>query len=230
MKRRTVKVIIVALCLSLTTIGIALAQPDSPLVGIPHMSDQPDGAEVREFPAGIDTIYLVFDYETDGPVEIIAEIRSEEQQGAVIFNGQETYSGTGTANVEIPGPGSASFPDGVYDTIIRFGDQRYITAGWEWVVGDVPLPAEDTSGGQAPISPLEQGEAGSESTAGSSVSTSPDPGRRPKHRTCSDDARPIPSHPDWSRCRRAPSAQHHCLGSAWLHDSGKLIKPGVVCV
>ncbi|MFQ5340725.1 MAG: hypothetical protein ACE5F6_04170 [Anaerolineae bacterium] len=173
MKRRTVKVIIVALCLSLTTIGIALAQPDSPLVGIPHMSDQPDGAEVREFPAGIDTIYLVFDYETDGPVEIIAEIRSEEQQGAVIFNGQETYSGTGTANVEIPGPGSASFPDGVYDTIIRFGDQRYITAGWEWVVGDVPLPAEDTSGGQAPISPLEQGEAGSESTAGSSVSTSP---------------------------------------------------------
>jgi len=142
-------------------------------VGIPHMSDQPDGAEVREFPAGIDTIYLVFDYETDGPVEIIAEIRSEEQQGAVIFNGQETYSGTGTANVEIPGPGSASFPDGVYDTIIRFGDQRYITAGWEWVVGDVPLPAEDTSGGQAPISPLEQGEAGSESTAGSSVSTSP---------------------------------------------------------
>jgi len=173
MKRRTVKVIIMALCLSLTTIGIALAQPDSPLVGIPHMSDQPDGAEVREFPAGIDTIYLVFDYETDGPVEIIAEIRSEEQQGAVIFNGQETYSGTGTANVEIPGPGSASFPDGVYDTIIRFGDQRYITAGWEWVVGDVPLPAEDTSGGQAPISPREQGEAGSESTAGSSVSTSP---------------------------------------------------------
>lgn len=173
MERRTVKLIIVALCLSLTTVSIALAQPDSPLVGIPHMSDQPGGGEVREFPAGTDTVYLVFDYETDGPVEIIAEIRSEEQQGAVIFNSQETYSGTGTANVEIPGLGSASFPDGVYDTIIRFGDQRYITAGWEWVVGNVPLPAEDTSNTQAPISPLNQSEAGSESSAGSSSSSGP---------------------------------------------------------
>ncbi|MFQ5594548.1 MAG: hypothetical protein ACE5HA_10400 [Anaerolineae bacterium] len=173
MERRTVKAMIVALCLSLATIGIALAQPESPLVGIPHMSDQPDGAEVREFPAGTDAVYLVFDYETDGPVEIIAEIRSEEQQGAVIFNSQETYSGTGTANVEIPGPGSASFPDGVYDTIIRFGDQRYITAGWEWVVGNVPLPAEDTSGGQPPISPPEQSEAGPQAAADSSQSTSP---------------------------------------------------------
>jgi hypothetical protein len=173
MQRRTFKTILITLCLSVATIGIALAQPESPLVGIPHMSNAPDGPEMQEFPAGTDTIYLVFDYQTDGPVDIVAEIRSEEQQGAVIFTSRETYSGTGTANIEIPGPGSSAFPDGVYDTIIRFGDQHYITAGWEWVVGDVPLPAEDTSGSQSPISPLQQNKADSQPASGTSSDVSP---------------------------------------------------------
>lgn len=164
MYRRTIKLVLersevaiaLALWLSLITLGIAVAQSRSPLVGIPHMSNEPGGPEMQKFDAGVDTVYLVFDYETDGPVEIIAEIRSEEQQGAVIFTSRETYTGTGTANIEIKGPGSSAFPDGVYDTIIRFGEKRYVTAGWEWVVGDVELPVDDSSRGRAPISPLQE--------------------------------------------------------------------------
>lgn len=158
MQRVTARAFLLTLFLSLTTLGIALAQSKSPLVGIPHMSHEPGGPEMHRFPAGTDKVYLVFDYETEEPVEIIAEIRSEEQQGAVIFTSRESYSGTGTANIEIPGPGSSAFPDGVYDTIIRFGEQRYVTAGWEWVVGDVELP-EDARRGQAPISPLQPDES-----------------------------------------------------------------------
>ncbi len=152
---KMIRPILVALLLGLAMFNIALAQSGSPLVGIPHMSDRPDGPEMQTFPAGTDKVYLVFDYETDGPVEIIAEIRSEAQQGSVIFTNRETYNGSGTANIEIPGPGSSAFPDGVYDTIIRFGEQRYITAGWEWAVGDVELPPEDTSGGQTVNSPAQ---------------------------------------------------------------------------
>lgn len=162
MQRRTITALFMGLCLNLTAIAVALAQPASPLVGIPHMSNEAGGPEVQQFPAGTDTIYLVFDYEAKGPTEVVAEIRSEEQQGSVIFTSRETYDGSGTANIEIPGPGSSAFPDGVYDTIIRFGDQHYITAGWEWVVGDVQLPPEDTSGSQAPISPLQQNEPDSQ--------------------------------------------------------------------
>lgn len=167
--QRTISVFLVVGCLSLTTsvlnlaegLGVAVAQSATPLVGIPHMSDEPDGPEVQKFPPGADKVYLVFDYETDSPVEIIAEVRSEAQQGAVIFTSRETYNGTGTANIEIEGPGSSAFPDGVYDTIIRFGENRFVTAGWEWVVGDVELPSEDTSGGQTPYSSLPERESGS---------------------------------------------------------------------
>lgn len=163
MVRRIVRAVLVIWCLGLMTLTVAVAQPRSPLVGIPHMSDTPDGPQIEKFPSGTDVVYLVFEYETDAPVEIIAEIRSEEQQGAVIFTSRETYSGRGTANIKIEGPGSAPFPDGVYDTIIRFGEKRYVTAGWEWAVG-VELPPEDTSGGQAPISPREGSDVGSAQT------------------------------------------------------------------
>ncbi|MFQ5857441.1 MAG: hypothetical protein ACE5LU_17685 [Anaerolineae bacterium] len=176
MHRRTIKAVSFAFWLSLITLGTTVAQSGSPLVGIPHMSNEPDGPETQKFRAGADTVYLVFDYETDGPVEIIAEIRSEEQQGAVIFISRETYDGTGTANIEIKGPGSSAFPDGVYDTIIRFGEKRYVTAGWEWVVGDVELPSEDTSGGQAPISPLQERESGSQPDLGARSAFNPDQG------------------------------------------------------
>lgn len=156
MQRRIATTIIITLWLSVTVLGIAVAQSESPLRGIPHMSNEPDGPVMREFSSGTDVVYLVFEYETEGPVEIIAEIRSEEQQGAVLFISRETYEGTGTANIEVEGPGESAFPDGVYDTIIRFGEKRHVTAGWEWVVGDIQLPDDETSGQQAPISPLQE--------------------------------------------------------------------------
>lgn len=158
MYRRTITAVSIALCLCLMTLGIAFAQPASPLAGIPHMSTEPDGPEMQAFPAGTEKLYLVFDYETDGPVEVAVEIRSDSQQGAVLFNKRETYEGTGTANIEVDGPGG-TFPDDRYTTIIRFrareGDQFHPTAGWEWVVGDVELPSDDPDAAQQPFSELD---------------------------------------------------------------------------
>jgi hypothetical protein len=172
MQRRTLQAMLVALGLSLTLLGIATAQPKSPLAGIPHMSDRPNGPEMQKIPAGAEKVYLVFDYETDGPVEIIAEVRSEAQQGAVIFTSRETYNGTGTASIEVEGPEAGNFPVGVYDTIIRFGDKKYVTAGWEWVVGDMELPEDDPNRGQQPLpgSGFESG--GSQLAAESSMGAS----------------------------------------------------------
>ncbi len=172
MQERTIRAFAIAICLSLAVFGVAAAQ--SPVVGIPHMSNEPDGPEMQKFPSGTEVVYVVFDYETETAVEIVAEIRSEAQQGSVLFTARETYNGTGTANIEVPGPESSAFPDGVYDTIIRFGQDRFVTAGWEWTVGDVDLPPEDTSGGQAPISPRQQSESAAQPGAGveSEMSTS----------------------------------------------------------
>ncbi|MBS1252825.1 MAG: hypothetical protein MAG451_01867 [Anaerolineales bacterium] len=164
MQKRTIKAFAIAICLSLAVLGGAAAQ--SPVVGIPHMSNEPDGPEMQKFPSGTDMVYVVFDYETEAAAEIVAEIRSEAQQGSVLFTSRETYNGTGTANIEVPGPDSNAFPDGVYDTIIRFGEDRFVTAGWEWTVGDVELPPEDTSGGQAPISPRQESESAAQPDAG----------------------------------------------------------------
>ena len=177
MQDKIINVTIIIACLSALTLGIAAAQPKSPLAGIPRMSTEPGGPEMQKFETGIEKVYLVFDYETESPVEIIAEIRSEAQQGAVIFNSRETYSGTGTANLEIPGPSSA-FAEGVYDTIIRFrraeGDERTlnITAGWEWTVGDVELPVEDPESAQIPIS-RQPDESQPNTVASSSETTNP---------------------------------------------------------
>lgn len=165
MQRRIIVAVFVVLGLSsMMLVGVVGAQSRSPLVGIPHMSDKPDGSEMLRFPNEIDKVYLVFDYETDGPVEIIAEVVSEAQQGAVIFSSRETYNGTGTANIEVGYSDTDPFPEGVYDTIIRFGPSRYVTAGWEWVVGDVELPSDDISSSTPPISPLDERESAESQT------------------------------------------------------------------
>jgi hypothetical protein len=138
MKRITkTRAILVAICLTLLGYGMAVAQ--SPLVGTPYMTDRPDGQRTIKFPTGTDTVYLVFDYDVGRDTEIIVEIREEQSEGAVIFTHREVYSGSGTATIEIKAPGGGAFRDGVYNTIIKFGPQRYLTAGWEWAVGDIPL-------------------------------------------------------------------------------------------
>ena len=161
MRKQITGLVLTTLFVSFLMTGMVAAQGKSPLAGIPRMSMEPNGPEMQKMPAGTDTVYLVFDYETEAPVEIAIEIRSEAQQGAVIFSNRETYTGSGTANIEIPGPGGA-FPDGVYNTIIRFrreGDPGAfnITAGWEWTVGDVELPPEDPNRAQpVPLNPQPQ--------------------------------------------------------------------------
>jgi hypothetical protein len=161
MWRRIIFTVLLAAGLTLVA-GGAVAQTGSPLAGIPHMSDEPDGPEIRQFPAGIEKVYLVFDYETQDEVEIIAELRSDSQQGAVLFTSSDTYNGSGTANIEIEGPINDVFPDDRYTTIIRFrrpDGQLSPTAGWEWTVGDVELPPDDPTLGEAPMSPLQDNEA-----------------------------------------------------------------------
>lgn len=157
MQGRIIRAIAVALWLSLLVLGGASAQLRSPLTGIPHMSDEPDGPVMEKFPSETEKVYLVFEYETEAPTKILVEVVSEAEQGARIFVNDETYEGSGTVNLEIEGPGSDPFPDGVYDTLIKVGDERYPTAGWEWAVGDVELPPEDTSGAQTPMSSSVEG-------------------------------------------------------------------------
>lgn len=164
MSRRVIVTVLLAAGLTLMT-AVAAAQSGSPLAGIPHMSDEPNGTEIRQFPGGVETLYLVFDYDTQEQVEIIAEVRSDSQQGAVLFTSRETYEGSGTANIEIEGPINDVFPDDRYTTIIRFrrpDGQLSPTAGWEWTVGDVELPPDDPTLGEAPMSPLQNREAAEE--------------------------------------------------------------------
>ena len=157
MKRNTIWLTLVVLCATFIGFGTAAAQ--SPLVGIPYMTDRPDGQAMKKFPKGIDTVYLVFEYDVSQETEIIVEVREEQSGGTVIFTDRRTYNGSGTATIEIKYLGDEPFRDGVYDTIIKFGPQRYITAGWEWIVGDVPLeviepqpqPAGQSPVGQPPV-------------------------------------------------------------------------------
>lgn len=137
MKRNAIWFTLVLVCTML--IGLETAAAQSPIVGIPYMTDRPDGQAMKKFPKGIDTVYLVFDYKVDRETEIIVEVREEQSEGAVIFSDRRTYTGSGTATIEVKYPGDEPFRDGVYDTIIKFGPQRHITAGWEWIVGDIPL-------------------------------------------------------------------------------------------
>ncbi len=162
------RAILVAICLTLIGYGVAVAQ--SPLVGTPYMTDQPDGQGTTQFPAGTDTVYLVFDYDVGRDTEIIVEIREEQSEGAVIFTHREIYSGSGTATIEIKAPDGEAFRDGVYNTIIKFGPQRYLTAGWEWAVGDIALEEPGSR-----VQPREQvqslGDTAAQSTSQSVVPT-----------------------------------------------------------
>jgi len=158
MKRNTVWAILIAVCLIL--IGLKAVVAQSPIVGMPYMTDQPGGQAMRSFPKGIDTVYLVFEYDVGRETEIIVEIREEQSEGAVIFSDRRTYTGSGTATIEIKYPGGEPFRDGVYDTIIKFGPQRYITAGWEWIVGDVPLDVIEPQPQPARQSPAVQPSTG----------------------------------------------------------------------
>lgn len=194
MHRKTIGITAVALALILGAFGVVAAQPVSPLVGVPHMAEEPGGSEMQKFPSGTETVYLVFDYETQGDVEIIAEIRSEEQQGSVIFTNRETYSGNGTANIEVEGPGpDGTFPDGVYDTIIRFGEERYVTAGWEWGVGEADLPEEDPSAGEAPVTSLEEREPPSQSSAASEGGAATNVESNPSSQEMASSAQSVPA-------------------------------------
>ncbi len=155
MTRNVVGMTLAAICAVLLSLGTAAAQ--SPIVGTPYMTDQPNGQAMKKFPKGIDTVYLVFQYDVDRETEIIVEVREERSAGAVIFSDRRTYTGSGTATIPVKYPGDEPFRDGVYDTIIKFGPQRYITAGWEWVVGDVPAeaiaPRSQAAGPSATVQP-----------------------------------------------------------------------------
>lgn len=136
MTRIVARATLVAICVMSISLTVAVAQ--SPLVGMPYMTDRPGGPEMKSFPTGVDTVYLVFDYNVGRETEIIVEIREEQSEGAVIFTDRRTYSGSGTATIEVKYLDGEPFQEGVYDTIIKFGPQRYITAGWEWGVGHAP--------------------------------------------------------------------------------------------
>jgi len=63
-----------------------------------RVSDAPEGAGVSEFPAGTDTVYIVFDYAYMAGEEV--EIRVYDEVGHLLFQEVRTLSGDGTVSIE----------------------------------------------------------------------------------------------------------------------------------
>lgn len=129
---RRVAVGAVMLVVLSVVVGSAVA---SDLDGL-WMSLTPGGPAQTDFPAGTDTVYVVFEY-TDFVSENVRIVVSD-YKGSLVFDETRTFSGRGVASVPVTleeGP----FPDGLYVTTLYFAGQ-YFTRAVEWTVGGVDSP------------------------------------------------------------------------------------------
>jgi hypothetical protein len=125
--------IVIALVLTLALIGAAAAKVVSSLAieqGVItnfRMSDSCDGLNIVLFPAGTETIYVVFDY---------SDMHGEEWQivvrgpgGVVLYDEPHSYTGAGTECITITHP-SGPIPSGDYHTQRKLGDFLSMTLLW----------------------------------------------------------------------------------------------------
>jgi hypothetical protein len=76
------------------------------------MSDTPYGPPVTQFPSGTTVVYVVFGYVDMQNEEI--RVRIYDRVGTVLFEQAQSYSGSGTASIEVLGPDGGAFPDGPF--------------------------------------------------------------------------------------------------------------------
>ena len=105
-----------------------------------RMSDSPNGPAITDFPAGIEKVYVIFDYaNTQGDK---MRIRVYDGQGNILYDKIETYTGAGTASIELTGPDNGVFPTDFYLTnrYVFVEGIEYLSESYMWTVGGAPTP------------------------------------------------------------------------------------------
>lgn len=105
------------------------------------MSETAEGSAQTDFPSGIETVYVVFEY-TDFVFENVRVVVSN-YKGAVVFEQTQTFVGRGIASIPVSN-GQIAFPDGPYVTTLYYAGQ-YLTRAVEWTVGGVDSPPTPTA-------------------------------------------------------------------------------------
>ena len=98
-----------------------------------HMSSSCDGPAMPDFPSGINTVYVIFNYAYMEYEPI--RIKVYGYGGAVLYDHKETYVGAGTECLPVSGP----FPDGDYYVTNMYVKVRGVESLFdsiEWSVGD----------------------------------------------------------------------------------------------
>lgn len=104
------------------------------------MSATPEGPAQTDFPSGVQTVYIVFEY-TDFISENVRAVVSD-YRGATIFQTTQVFSGSGVGSIPVTYEQGA-FPDGPYVTTLYFAGQ-YLTRAVEWTVGGMDAPPMPT--------------------------------------------------------------------------------------
>ena len=135
--RRVILGTLVLILLSIVVTGVTVASDLDAL----WMSETPEGSAQTDFPSGIETVYVVFEY-TDFVFENVRVVVSN-YKGAVVFEQTQTFVGSGTASIPVSN-GQTAFPDGPYVTTLYYAGQ-YLTRAVEWTVGGVDSPPTPTA-------------------------------------------------------------------------------------
>ncbi|MFQ5594547.1 MAG: hypothetical protein ACE5HA_10395 [Anaerolineae bacterium] len=134
------RVILGALVLILLGIVVTRVTVASDLDAL-WMSETAEGSAQTDFPSGIQTVYVVFEY-TDFVFENVRVVVSN-YKGTVVFEQTQTFVGSGIASIPVSN-GQTAFPDGPYVTTLYYAGQ-YLTRAVEWTVGGVDSPPTPTA-------------------------------------------------------------------------------------
>ena len=133
LKRVVLVAAVIALTLTVVLIGAVAAKVASSLatqqgtITNLHMSDSCGGPDMILFPAGTETVYLVFDYSNMQGQEM--RIAVMDMGGGALYDETRSYTGSGTECITIthtPGP----IPSGKYQTQIHSGLFPINTLWW----------------------------------------------------------------------------------------------------
>ncbi len=92
-----------------------------------HLSNDPDGPAMTQFPPGTTVVYAVFEY-ADMAGESI-KVRVYDPDGTALFEQTQSYTGSGTESVTVPY--GRVFPDGRYLTNFYVNERAHISVTWD---------------------------------------------------------------------------------------------------
>jgi hypothetical protein len=106
----------------------------SPGISNFRLSGAPDGPAASRLPAGVHTVYAVFDY--SGLANEGIRLRVYDGRGNTLFDTTRVYNGSGHEVIAIGGPGGV-FPDDSYVTNLYrlIGGSSFLSQSIEWSVG-----------------------------------------------------------------------------------------------